>query len=358
MQATVALVTARPETILDDYRRVMELAGIAVPSFTGRPALLAGRERGGWFPGSGSPPWQLDGVLQALEGTRSASGTGNGALAPESTDISSQWDVVAVDAAGGGLLDPAGGWGWEEVLARHGAVQARVSDWENSPVHSDSPLPALTSALPAGLRFPPPLKGRSALLLPVLRILPGWPLAGSTAMLQGLLGPRRRKLRVPLSEVRAESVAFAKEMFPDLYAVMDATLWGVARGSGRHSVARNVLIAGDDPVAVDAVAARLAGLEPRIIPWMRLCAERKLGAVSESDIRLVGSRELLDLDFQVSPANLGSSGAGSSTFPVGNWFWRRFQRPRILRKHRSSPWGRLFQEYKEYRPGSAERGME
>ena len=137
--------------------------------------------------------------------------------------------------------------------------------------------------------------------------------------------------------------------------VMDATLWGVARGRGIEPVARNVLLAGKDPVAVDAVATRLSGLDPRHVPWLRLCKERGLGAVAEADIQLAGSRELMDLDFQVSPDTLGSESRKGQFVPGGGWLWRMWRKPRILKKHQGSPWGRLFQEYKS---GSTGRGFE
>ena len=358
MQATVALVLARPETIVDDYRRVMSLAGIDDSFFDGRPALVAARPGSGWFPGTATPPWQLDGVLAAMEGSRSGlesplAGVGHG-----TGSAGGEWSLAAVDSSGGGLVDPAGGWAWQDVLARHGATQAKVSQWDRSPVHPQRPLPSLTAALPDGLRFPTPLQGRPVLLLPVLRLMPEWPLAGSVAMLQGLHGRVRRNLKAPLSEVRAECVALAREMFPVLGTVMDATVIGVTRGHGTEPVARNVLLAGDDPVAVDAVAARLVGLEPRSIPWLRLCGDRKLGAVNQADIQLVGSRELVDLDFQIPPATLGSAGPRFRGLSGGGWFWQRFQKPRILNKYRSSPWGRLFQEYKESRTQGTDRGME
>jgi len=353
MQATVALVQARPETILEDYRRVMELAGLGPSNWPACPFLLAGQDRAGWFPGNGCPPWQLDGVLQALGGGPSDA---NFAASRQTGSHSGDWQVVAVDPAAGGLLGPARGWVWEEVLARRGAAQSLASDLDRTPFHSQSPLPALTSALPDGLSFPPSLQGRPALLLPVPRMLPGWPLAGSVALLMGLHGRLRRNLKVPLSEVRAEGIAMARELFPKLGVVMDATMWSIARGNGYQAVARNVLLAGDDPVAVDATAARLAGLDPRSIPWLRLCGERNLGAVAESDIHLKGSRELLDLDFQVSPDTLGTESMNPLARSDGGLLWRFWRKPMILKKHKSSPWGRLFQDYQEYRSGEVGRG--
>lgn len=356
MQATVALVQARPETILDDYRRVMELAGLGPQRWPARPVLLASVDRAGWFPGNGSPPWQLDGVLQALDGGRADGHCSAAAAAPGGTTPGEPWQIVAVDPANGGLVNPARGWAWEEVLARRGGVQSPVAELVACPHHSLGPLPALTAALPDGLVFPPGLVGRPALLLPVSRIVPGWPLAGSTAQLLGLCGRLRRNPRVPLSEVRAEAVGLAREVFPTLGAVMDATVWSVPRGAGYEAVARNVLLAGDDPVAVDAVAARLVGLEPRMIPWLRLCGERNLGAVGASDIELKGSVELLDLDFRLSPDTLGTARMGSAARLDGGLLWRWWRRPRLLGKHKSSPWGRLHQDYQEYRSNETGRG--
>jgi hypothetical protein len=255
-------------------------------------------------------------------------------------------------------VNPARSWAWESVLARRGAVQSTSSDMGRAPYHSERPLPALTAALPDGLSFPPNLQGQAVLLLPVSRMLPGWPLAGSAALLQGMHGRLRRHLKVPLSEVRAECVALARETFSSLGAVMDATVWSIARRTGYEAVARNVLLAGNDPIAVDAVAARLAGLEPRLIPWLRLCGERNLGAVAESDIELKGSVELLDLDFQVSPDTLGSAGMNPLTRSDGGLLWRLWRKPRLLGKHKSSPWGRLFQEYQENRSVEVGRGTE
>lgn len=75
---------------------------------------------------------------------------------------------------------------------------------------------------------------------------------------------------------------------PDL-AVMDAVT--AMEGDGpTHGDLREVglVIASDDPVAVDAVAARIAGVPPQRVAHLRVAAARGLGAIGEEGIRVDG----------------------------------------------------------------------
>jgi hypothetical protein len=51
---------------------------------------------------------------------------------------------------------------------------------------------------------------------------------------------------------------------------------------------KNVILAGADSVALDAVAARLMGFDPLSIPYLRLCQEQGLGVADPARIDLVG----------------------------------------------------------------------
>ena len=67
-QGRVAVLRTRPETVLQDYARVMELAGF-------RQALPQDKETilkinvswQTWYPACSTVPWQLEGVVQALQ---------------------------------------------------------------------------------------------------------------------------------------------------------------------------------------------------------------------------------------------------------------------------------------------------
>ena len=132
---------------------------------------------------------------------------------------------------------------------------------------------------------------------------------------------------------------------------MDAVLWQVGRVPGvRRPVARNILLAGRDPVAVDAVAARLAGRDPERDSWFRLCRDQKLGAVREGDIQLTGRANLMDIDFGVPDRATASAALDSDRIPLSDFFRRRFKRPSLLKRHAQTPWGGLFDAYRAGEP--------
>ena len=51
---------------------------------------------------------------------------------------------------------------------------------------------------------------------------------------------------------------------------------------------KNVILASDDQVAIDAVAARLMGMDPLSIRYIRLAHDLGLGCGNPRDIEIVG----------------------------------------------------------------------
>lgn len=338
MQARVALVEARPETILDDFRRVLQLAGLESGFAESDPQLVAGRWGGDWFPGTGTTPWQLDGALAMLR--RADAG------------VAPQRQVLVVDPVSGAPVAGRRGAAWQGVLDRAGASAFDPLAYRCAPVHPSGPLPSLAAALRGAPTCPAPMQGKPVLLMPVPRWCDSWPLAGSIELLGALLGPQHRRPQAPLSEVRAESLALARELFPQIGVLMDATVWGICRGGSVEPVARNVLLAGNDPVAVDAVAARLIEGSDRPAPWLDLCARRGLGVAASDRIEWVGSTELANLDFQLPADTLGAPGRGPHGGVPGRWMWRWWGRRRRLAAFAGTAWGRLYDEYRSGRlPG-------
>ena len=150
-----------------------------------------------------------------------------------------------------------------------------------------------------------------------------------------VLGGHPSRRGVPGAEVRADTVALLRELFPAIGAVLDGTLWHV--GPHGRVVARHVVIAGNDPVAVDAVALRLAGYAPRDVPWLRHCAERGLGAVDPADMRLTGHTDLLALDFALPEPTFARRALPG---PIGRWL----SRPRSARSRSGGPWRALYDD--------------
>ena len=90
---------------------------------------------------------------------------------------------------------------------------------------------------------------------------------------------------------------------------------------GGRPVRMNTIVAGADVVAVDAVCARLMGMNPDDIEYVTLGHAKGLGVGRLSDIRVVGQRiDEVARRFEKSPADWGSSGEYAH-YGQGNRIW-------------------------------------
>ncbi|MBV9168652.1 MAG: DUF362 domain-containing protein, partial [Chloroflexi bacterium] len=68
-KATVAALRTRPERVLDDYARLIDLADVAAYLAPGSTTIL--KDNISWhfpFPAANTTPWQLEGTVRALRG--------------------------------------------------------------------------------------------------------------------------------------------------------------------------------------------------------------------------------------------------------------------------------------------------
>ena len=74
-KSKVAIVRTSPRTVLADYHRVMNLAGYQeVIAKDADTALKVNISWHYFFPGSSTTPWQLEGVIRAMEQLRLGDG--------------------------------------------------------------------------------------------------------------------------------------------------------------------------------------------------------------------------------------------------------------------------------------------
>jgi hypothetical protein len=329
MRPLVSLVEARPETVLDDYRRALALAGLDQPSAAGPWAVAASLDGARWQAGRTCPPWQIGGVLKVL-------GAGGHQAAPAGLN------VAAVGP--GGLQSWPEAAPWPDQAAGVMVCDAAGARGAPVPVRPTARLTSL-EATGAAPTVPFALRHQAVLALAAADLVsPSWRIEGACATLGRLiLGGHPARRGVPEPEIRADTVALLRELFPALGGVVDGTLWHV--GPRGRVVARHVVIAGADPVAVDALALRLAGYGPREVPWLRLCAERGLGAVDPAHMRLVGHTGLLDLDFALPEPTFAR--------PAGRWLARRlnFRRTPVAA---GGPWAALYDDMRAGRAAKAD----
>jgi hypothetical protein len=97
--------------------------------------------------------------------------------------------------------------------------------------------------------------------------------------------------------VLVDLMIIQKELHPGIFTVMDGTICGDGAGP-RTMIPRekNVLLAGADSVAIDAVAAKIMGFDPLEIPYIRMCHERELGIGDLEKIEVAGE-DITGMDF-------------------------------------------------------------
>jgi len=101
-----------------------------------------------------------------------------------------------------------------------------------------------------------------------------------------------------------QKIADLQEIIQPNLVAIDAISAGQGRMLTPIPFDMNLVILGDNQVAVDAVCSRIIGLDPQDIDHIRICSERGLGSLDLADIEIGGDVTLADAqehakDFQV-----------------------------------------------------------
>ncbi len=285
----IAALLTRPETVVEDYGRLMRLADYRSVIDPSIPTLI--KLNLSWtkyFPSCSSQPWQVEGVLRAML----EDGYDRSRLKPveNKTVVTNPWKGAANNR-------------WLPVLDRLGLSFTSLPEVEWKVYRFKSPLLRLNQIFPEGIEIPAIFQGRNVVHLPTVKTHGHATTTGSIKnAFGGLLKEVRHYAHKYMHEVLVDLVYMQRELHPGIFTVMDGTVCG--NGAGPRTmipVIGNVILAGGDSVAIDAVAARLMGFDPMGIPYLRMCHERELGIADPRGIELVGDDiSGIDLGFQVS----------------------------------------------------------
>ncbi len=274
--AKVAVVRTRPETVLADYARVMDLAGYRDTLSRDRDTLL--KLNLSWtkyFPSCSSQPWQVDGVI----GTMLADGYSRQRLIPIENK------TVVTNPREGCRNNR-----WESVLQKHGLTFQPLTEVDWQVYRFKSPLLKLNQIFPEGIQIPAIYPGRQILHLPTVKTHGHAVMTGSVKnSFGGLLREVRHYAHKYMHEVLVDLLYMQRELHPAVFTVMDGTVAG--DGAGPRTMiprVKNLILAASDSVAIDAIAARLMGFDPLSIPFLRMAHERGLGIADPRQIELVG----------------------------------------------------------------------
>lgn len=363
-----ALLKTTPATVRADYHRLLNLADyqktIAKDADT---ALKVNISWHFFFPASSTTPWQLDGVIQAM--------------------LADGYDKDLVHACHNRTVVIDSHLGEREnkqidVVEAHGIRNIHLyegEEWidvrEAVGDLADEFL-CLNEVYPKGFMIPKRFIGENIIHLPTVKTHVFTTTTGAMKnAFGGLLNEHRHWTHPVIHETLVDLLMIQKRIHRGLFAVMDGTFAG--DGPGPRCMVpsvKNVILASEDQVAIDAVAARLMGFDPlNDCKYIRLAHERGLGCGDTNEIEIVGDVEVTEKPWNfVGPFKKMTFASrmqhriywgplkGPLEWSLKTWlapwsyiasviyhdgFWYPRNSRRQMKSCLESPWGRLFQNW-------------
>jgi uncharacterized protein (DUF362 family) len=359
LKAKVAILKTSPEYVINDYIKVGEMVGLRSSLDNSATTIL--KDNISWhlpFPSANTVPWQLEGAIRALKGA------GFEKLAAVHNNT-----VVTDPYLGGKLLK------LKPLYEQYGIEEHYNNDPNDLKWVVYKPkarMLVLDKIFPEGIRIPEYFLGKNIVHLPTMKTHIYTTTTGAMKnAFGGLLNTRRHYTHSVIHETLVDLLHIQKEIHPGLFCFMDGTMAG--SGPGPRTMIphqKNLILASNDMVAIDAVAAKIMGFDPLSIKFIRLGHEHGLGCGDIREIEIVGEDiSKMNFNFTVGD-NLASMGGHLLWFSplkvlqklmfhtplvylfvfasavYHDRFWYPFKgKPIFNRWLKENDWGKLFTKY-------------
>jgi uncharacterized protein (DUF362 family) len=373
-RSKVAIIKTSPATVRKDTHAVMNLAGYQdVLAKDADTALKVNISWHFFFPGSSTTPWQLDGVISAMK---------KDGYDPNLIHACHNRTVV-IDAHLGEAENKQ-----LPVVQAHGLRNIHLYEgdepWINVRDAVGSELAdkflCLNDVYPDGFMIPKRFIGENILHLPTVKTHVFTTTTGAMKnAFGGLLNEKRHWTHPVIHETLVDLLMIQKKIHRGVFAVMDGTFAG--DGPGPRCMVphvKNVMLASADQVAIDAVAARLMGMDPMSIKFIRMAHDLGLGCGDPRDIEIVGDVEAakenwhftgpfkkmtfaskmqhyiywgpLKKPIEWSLKTVLAPWAYMASVVYHDSIWYPMNAERNIKRVLDSPWGRLFENWEHLTP--------
>ena len=302
-RSKVAVLRVKPESILDDVDRLYELAEVEKALDPASQTIL--KDNISWhfpFPGANTTPWQLEGTVRALS------------KRGYEDQVCVQNKTVVTDAFKGEDLN-----GYLPIF-EHYDVPVRYNfkpeDMSWSVYRPKAKMNVLDRIFPEGILIPDDFHGTNIVHLPTVKCHIYTTTTGAMKnAFGGLLNTNRHYTHSWIHATLVDLLHIQKEIHSGLFAVMDGTTAGDGPGPRTmRPVIKNVMLASEDQVAIDAVSASMMGFDPMSLEYIRLADEQGLGNGRRENIDVVGD---VDIASERWGFEVGDNGASR----VGDIMW-------------------------------------
>jgi uncharacterized protein (DUF362 family) len=277
----VAVLRTSPETVVQDYARLMDLAGYrqTLP-FDKQTCLRINISWHVYMPACSTTPWQMHGVIDKLK---------SDGYDVSKNLIAAQNDTVVVSCREGTVTNHLG-----PVLDQYHVPIQYLSEPPTEWIRYEpkGKMLVLDKVFEKqGIQIPKLLMGKNVIHLPTVKT---HVFTGTTGAMKnafgGLLNLNRHWTHSVIHETLVDLLRIQKEIHPGVFAVMDGTIAG--EGPGPRAMrphVKNYILASNDMVAIDAIAAKMMGFDPMTdLKFIRLGHESGLGVGRPEEIEIVG----------------------------------------------------------------------
>ncbi len=358
MKSKVAVVKTKPGTILDDIDKALSLAD--VDNFLKKDAPTILKVNITWhfyYPACSTTPWQLDGVASSL------SRRGYKNLIP------AQNRTVVINPKLGAVNNHL-----DSVMEKHRMkfVYLYEPNVEWIDYKPKAKMLVLDKVFKGRIEIPKMFIDKNAFHLPTLKTHVFTTMTGAMKnAFGGLLKDNRHWTHSVIHETLVDLLQIQKEIHPGIFCLTDGTIAG--NGAGPRVMEpqiKNYLLASGDSVAIDAIAAKMMGFDPRKLKFLSLAQERGLGTADPQDIEVVGE-DIRNINFQFTQRDTFASRGQKALYwgklkpfehillrtPLVPWsyvasrvyhdfFWYTVFGKTVAKKFLNTEWGKLFQSYK------------
>jgi uncharacterized protein (DUF362 family) len=358
MKPKVAVVKTKPETVIEDIERLMEMAGFQdMPK--DKTTIL--KDNISWhfpFPGANTTPWQLDGVINALKkaGYREIVAVHN--------------NTVVTDPFKGKRLNRL-----DPLYKKYGIPELynfKPEDIKWINYKPKAKMLVLDEIYKDGIMIPEYFVNKNIIHLPTMKCHIYTTTTGAIKnAFGGLLNTKRHYTHSVIHETLVDLLQIQKEIHSGIFTVMDGTICGDGPGPRTMiPVEKDYILASTDSVAIDAVAAKMMGFDPMDLKYINLAHEAGLGTGIFNEIQIVGE-DVSSENFRFSIGDNLASRFGHLLwfsplkifqklffrtpliyiFVFGSYFyhdkiWWPFKGEKIQKEiGRNNKWGRLFESY-------------
>jgi uncharacterized protein (DUF362 family) len=304
-KAKVAVLKVRPDGVLRDIGRLCELAGMSRALDATATTIL--KDNISWhfpFPAANTTPWQMEGTILALRraGFRDVTCVQN--------------KTVVTDAFKGEDLN-----NYLPIFRKHGIpvlYNFKDEDMKWIEYRPKARMHVLPRIFPEGIHVPDYFFGKNVVHLPTMKCHIYTTTTGAMKnAFGGLLSTKRHYTHSWIHRTLVDLLAIQKEIHAGLFAIMDGTTAG--NGPGPRTmipVTKDYVLASEDQVAIDAVAAKMMGFDPMQLEYLKVAHDDRLGVADPRDIEIVG-----DDPEQVRRESWGFEVGDNGASTVGDFIW-------------------------------------